>query len=56
MLLPKNCVQLHGEGGNVDLPAAEHQMQLLRDSLSKYSPDKVFNMDEAVHFFRVVPT
>ena len=50
-----NRVRLLGEAGDVDLPAAEQQMQQLRDSLRGYLPCNVFYMDEAGLFYRAIP-
>ena len=48
-------VRLQGEAADVDLPAVELEMQRLRESLSKYPIDNIFNMDEAALFFRALP-
>ena len=44
-------VRLHGEAGEVDLVAAEQNMQKLRLELNGYHPSNIFNMDEAGLFF-----
>ena len=49
------CVKLHGEAGDVDLKAAEHEFQKLRIEIGKYPPSNVFNMDEAGLFFKAIP-
>ena len=48
-------VRLQGEAGDVDLPAAEWEMQQIGDSLRGYLPANVFNMDEAGLFYRAIP-
>ena len=49
------CVKLHGEAGEVDLKAAEHEFQKLRIEIGKYPPSNVFNMDKAGLFFKAIP-
>ena len=48
-------VRLQGEAGDVDLPAAEREMQQIRDSLRGYLPANVFDMDKAGLFYRAIP-
>lgn len=50
-------VHLHGEAGDVDLEAAEKEMQALRDKLVEggYAADHIFNMDETGLFYRAMP-
>lgn len=48
-------VTLHGEAAEIDLQAAEQEVEKLRIKLADYCPDNVFNMDEAGLFFRSIP-
>ena len=54
-LIFRNVSSFHGEAGEVDLKAAEHEFQKLRIEIGKYPPSNVFNMDEAGLFFKAIP-
>jgi DDE superfamily endonuclease/Tc5 transposase DNA-binding domain len=51
-------VMLSGEAGDVNLQEAEQKIQELRQTLieKQYTPDRIFNMDEAPLFYRALPT
>lgn len=45
-----------GEAAAIDMEAVEDwQLNVLRDYLTKYSPDDVFNADETGLFWKVMP-
>ena len=48
-------LNLHGEMGDVDFAAISEEMKALRQKLSEYSLDCIFNMDETGLFFRCLP-
>ena len=48
-------LNLHGEMGDVDFAAISEEMRALRQKLSEYSLDCIFNMDETGLFFRCLP-
>ena len=51
-------VVLSGDAGDVNLQEAEQKIQELRQTLieKQYTPDRIFNMDEAPLFYRALPT
>lgn len=48
-------VRLHGEAGDVNLVAAENEMNDTRENLASYSNNNVFNMDETGLFYKCLP-
>ena len=48
-------VKLHGEAGDVDMHAAEQDIDLLRNALLSYDPSNIFNMDESGLCYRTIP-
>ena len=51
-------VSLYGEAGELDLAAAEKEIDVLRQKIAsmKYSKENIYNMDEAPLFYRAMPT
>jgi hypothetical protein len=51
-------VSLFGEAGELDLAAAEKEIEVLRQKIAsmKYSKENIYNMDEAPLFYRAMPT
>ena len=49
---------LYGEAGDVDMAVAEEKMEQLRNELTaqNYSADNIFNMEEALLFYKAMPT
>ncbi|KAK1939178.1 hypothetical protein P3T76_008562 [Phytophthora citrophthora] len=45
----------HGEIGSVNVDAARQKAKKIRQEISRFHPDDVFNMDEAAFFFRQTP-
>jgi DDE superfamily endonuclease/Tc5 transposase DNA-binding domain len=47
--------QLHGEAASADQSAIANSLPLLRDKCSRYSLDRIYNMDETGLFYRLAP-
>jgi len=48
-------VRLHGEAGDVDLPAVETEMDVLRAKLEAFETEFIINMDESALLCRCLP-
>ena len=48
-------IYMHGEAGSVDHLLITKEKEELRQSITEYDPDNVYNMDETGLFYRLLP-